>query len=116
VTTKNSAAYRDMQWRRREERVLVDGRWVAVNAEFHGRYTTYNNWHCRCVPCSDDQARNVHLQREDRRRRRVLVDGLQTAVGAEKHNEATYANWGCRCPTCSEAWTSYERFNRATRQ
>lgn len=37
---------------RNQLRELVDGRWVAVKAPVHGRYTTYSNWGCRCEPCS----------------------------------------------------------------
>jgi DNA-binding CsgD family transcriptional regulator len=38
---------------RQRQRELVDGRLVAVNAPAHGRYTTYSNWACRCLPCTD---------------------------------------------------------------
>jgi len=38
---------------RRAERVLVDGRMVAVRAARHGNQSTYSNWFCRCRPCTD---------------------------------------------------------------
>jgi len=40
--------------RRREQRVLVNGVWVApVPHEKHGREYTYREWSCRCHPCRD---------------------------------------------------------------
>lgn len=41
----------DLRRRRREERVLVDGRLVHPTAE-HGKDTTYQNYACRCEPCT----------------------------------------------------------------
>jgi DNA-binding CsgD family transcriptional regulator len=42
-------ASRVMRYRNRE---VIDGRWVAVDAPEHGKYTTYTNWACRCEPCT----------------------------------------------------------------
>lgn len=40
---------------RMARRVLVDGRLVAAHLpdEKHGLQTTYGNWGCRCLPCTE---------------------------------------------------------------
>ena len=44
---------RDRKWRRYAERVERDGVLVAVREELpHGSASTYNNWGCRCAPCT----------------------------------------------------------------
>lgn len=51
----NTSRHRDLRAARFARRVEVEGRLVApVPAERHGRMTTYNNWGCRCVPCTED--------------------------------------------------------------
>ena len=50
-------------------RVLVDGRLVApVPVEQHGSQSTYNNWMCRCEPCSVANRAVKRGQREQERR------------------------------------------------
>jgi len=40
------------------ERILIDGRLVApVPPEMHDRYTTYQNYGCRCIPCTTANSR-----------------------------------------------------------
>jgi DNA-binding PadR family transcriptional regulator len=38
--------------RKYEQRTLIDERWVATRAKVHGTKSTYNNWGCRCLPCT----------------------------------------------------------------
>lgn len=47
------------------QRELVDGRWVAthLHPKMHGQSETYNNWACRCVPCTEA---NAHKQADYR--------------------------------------------------
>lgn len=55
-TAANSRAQADHRERRRRQgrRVLIDGRWTCVvYGVEHGHYSTYLNWSCRCVPCTD---------------------------------------------------------------
>lgn len=42
--------------RRRSERVLIDGRLVAIKAREHGTTTTYHYHGCKCQPCMDAHA------------------------------------------------------------
>lgn len=59
-----------IQRRRRERfalRELVDGRLVAPRpAELHGTVNTYNDWGCRCAPCTRaaEEGRQLRAQRE----------------------------------------------------
>lgn len=43
----------ERQQRRYALRVMVGGRLfaAAAPASSHGKYSTYNNWGCRCLPC-----------------------------------------------------------------
>ena len=37
---------------RKEDRTLIDDRWVSNECPGHGTYNSYLNWYCRCIPCS----------------------------------------------------------------
>lgn len=48
---------RERRERRRDRRVLIDGRLVATREGLaHGSSSTYDNWGCRCAPCSTVKA------------------------------------------------------------
>jgi hypothetical protein len=60
VSELASRKRRELNWRRREQRELVDGRLVATKPGLaHGRQGTYVNWSCRCVPCTAANSRAV---------------------------------------------------------
>ena len=49
----NTTRHRDLRKTRFSKRVLVGGRLIApVPTERHALMTTYNNWGCRCWPCT----------------------------------------------------------------
>lgn len=108
MTTKESMDRRNRRWEKRNARVLIDGRMVAVGAPIHGVYPTYANWHCRCDPCTIAHRAHMRENRDNRRSRRVLVDGVLVAVEATVHNSSTYSNWSCRCMTCTEDWAAMQ--------
>lgn len=69
----NAARRRD----RRALRIQQDGRWVApLPPQFHGRVVTYQEWACRCIPCTEANtaAHRAYIQR---RRERLAQKGKQ---------------------------------------
>lgn len=51
---KNTARNTTLRNQRTAQRVLIHGRLVApLPPEKHGKYSTYVNWKCRCIPCTD---------------------------------------------------------------
>jgi len=63
--------------RRREraaQRVMIDGRLVAPVAN-HGLSSTYDNWACRCIPCSEARRRDDAYSR----RRKAKRSGVRTS-------------------------------------
>lgn len=52
-TAINTANTKRARAKNRKERVLIDGRLVAVKAKTHGTHDTYNEHGCRCVPCTE---------------------------------------------------------------
>ncbi len=50
-------------WERMNERVLVDGRLVHPRAP-HGTRSGYQNWGCRCVPCTRANTEAMAARRE----------------------------------------------------
>jgi hypothetical protein len=51
---KNTARNTTLRTRRMAQRVLINGRLVApLPPEKHGKQSTYSNWGCRCIPCTD---------------------------------------------------------------
>lgn len=113
MTSKKSMQCRDKRWEKRALRQLIDGRLVAVEAVDHGIYTTYQNWHCRCVPCTEAHRIEQRRHRDERRAARVLVDGVMVATGARAHNSSTYSNWSCRCDVCVDDWLAMKTMERA---
>lgn len=67
---KHAARLRGQRDTRKAERVLVDGRLVAVHAPRHGLPDTYNNWFCRCEECTKAWAKTHARQDAARRERR----------------------------------------------
>ncbi len=103
---------------RDDQRELVDGRWVAtqVSPEQHGRPATYNNYGCRCDPCTRAHRAKMREWRENRLGERWKVNGRMTAVNAPTHGWNTYANWGCRCEACTIGNSRKKRIERRARQ
>lgn len=105
-------------WQRRvarmDDRVLIEGRLVAVEATSpHGTASTYGNWACRCAPCSTAHAAKMAEDRLARVASRRRVNGYWYATKARVHGSySTYSNWHCRCPACVEA----HRINRGERR
>lgn len=52
-TDAHRTRVRKRRYARMENREVVDGRLVAVDAPSHGKASTYKNWGCRCAPCTD---------------------------------------------------------------
>jgi hypothetical protein len=104
------------RWKKRDERELIDGHLVAVNARTHGNDSTYTNWMCRCIPCTEAHRIDQINDRERRRQSRVLIDGRWTAVGLAKHGESGYSNWSCRCRVCSEKFHKSMAYDLERRQ
>jgi hypothetical protein len=77
-----AAEQRHMDAQRRNQRVEVDGRLVApLPADRHGRPGTYNNWGCRCEPCTEAHR---NRQRRDRAKARER-DRQKRAQLARQH-------------------------------
>lgn len=59
--------YEAMQARRKPQRELVEGRWIAVRAPHHGTRSIYVHWLCECIACT---AANTayHVERQARLR------------------------------------------------
>lgn len=67
----HAATQRRLRELRGRLRVPVDGRLVAPVAQ-HGSESTYVNWLCRCVPCTD-AAREGGRERRHRAKWRAAV-------------------------------------------
>lgn len=116
MTTQESMDRRNRRWDKRDNRVLIDGRMVAVDAPVHANHNTYQNWHCRCDPCTSAHRIKQKQHRDDRRSRRVLIDGILVAVEARVHNSSTYSNWSCRCPVCVDDWNAMHVHEREAKR
>ena len=60
----------------RSRRKLIKGRWTTtISIVVHGTTNGYENWQCRCIPCSEkhsaDMAKYNDVRREKRRARKV---------------------------------------------
>jgi hypothetical protein len=69
-------AHKENHQRKRDERMnereLIDGRWTATNPKLtHGKPTTYVNWVCRCVPCTNAHAERTYRNAQRRRERKL---------------------------------------------
>lgn len=54
----------------RSLRKLVDGRWVTtISIVQHGTTNAYENWQCRCVPCTEQHRIDMATYHELRKRR-----------------------------------------------
>lgn len=105
-------ARREMrEWVKDENRPL-GGYWFAGHLpdEKHGDVSTYNNWFCRCDPCTEDNTKAKLRRRAERWGERVFIpaegetEGYWYAPNAPKHGKSsTFRNWGCHCPPCFEA-------------
>jgi len=74
----------------------------------HGSASTYCNYGCRCVPCTEAHRAAVARQRSERSAR------LTADPSAAPHGRAsTYLNWGCRCEACRSAEADRQRNRRA---
>lgn len=104
--TYNAEERRQKRWAQRDSRELIDGRLVATKANAHGSVSTYGNWGCRCVPCTEAHTVEHNKWRRARHAKRVRVGGVMVAVDAPVHNASTYTNWGCRCRPCTEAFSA----------
>jgi hypothetical protein len=63
----NANRQRNRRAHARSLRVLINGRWVSpVSIVKHGTYNGYNNWACRCWPCTT--ANNLKLAEYRRNR------------------------------------------------
>lgn len=112
VTERSKEIWRQHQ-ARLDDRVIIEGRLVAVNATTeHGTSSTYGNWACRCEPCTKAQAERMQFDRVRRAASRVKINGRMVAVNAQSHGtSATYSNWSCRCLPCVEAHRIYRSKN-----
>lgn len=95
---------RNRKARRRAERVLVNGRLIHPRAT-HGVRTSYTNWACRCVPCTDAWRQATNVRRLARRASRVPdANGFLIVTAPVQHGRpSTYHNWGCQCRPCMDA-------------
>ena len=74
----------------------------------HGKYTTYNNYACRCDECTADYKRYLEDTRDQRQE--YYKSLLQTPYEEIEHGSYYgYARLGCRCPACTEAKREYAR-------
>lgn len=97
-------------------RVLIDGHLTAPVAEDrHGLNSTYVNWMCRCLPCTDaaieasrDRRRRapyVRAKANDRSRRVMFGGRIIALVSADRHGKySTYRHYRCRCEPCVNAY------------
>lgn len=116
MTTEDNKQRRRQRWAKADSRVLIDGRMVAVDAPNHGSTSTYGNWQCRCIPCTDMHTASHQEWRAARHARRQLIDGVLVAVDAPRHCASTYTNWGCRCRTCTDAFSADCAYNKQQRE
>jgi hypothetical protein len=66
----------DRKARRRAQRILVDGRWVApLPPHYHGKLGTYQEWSCRCIRCTEAATAAHRAYQERRRERRQQQEG-----------------------------------------
>jgi hypothetical protein len=91
--------------KRKAERVLHNGRWVAPTNK-HGTTYGYDSLYCRCEPCTNAIRQKNTKRRRDLRSQRIEIDGrLIAPVPTEMHGKpATYANHSCRCEACTIAY------------
>jgi hypothetical protein len=73
----------------------------------HGRYTTYNNWGCRCDDCYQAHRQKLITNRERR---------IQRKDQAPHGTVSGYDSWECRCDDCRRAACEYRRQWRAARR
>lgn len=70
----------------------------------HGRYTTYVNHKCRCIPCK--QAWREYCRRRRAQRAALVAAGrLKVPHGTE----GGYSNYKCRCIPCKRAHADTKR-------
>lgn len=94
-----------------DESYELGGYWYAssVPEERHGQPGTYNNWFCRCRPCTDASTSAKKRERKQRWEERTWSTELDPkgywyAPNAPEHGlYSTYRNWGCCCPPCRTA-------------
>jgi hypothetical protein len=88
------------------------GYWFAghLPEDAHGESGTYNNWYCRCLPCTEGHTKAKRQRRKERWAERIWVETTETypahwyAPNAPEHGlSATLRNWGCHCHPCTSA-------------
>lgn len=92
------------------------GRPIAVRAPRHGDAGVYNNWGCRCVPCTRALTQRRHARRPtrgdgDEGRMTMIEDlsSLDASRGSYAHGtEAGYGR-GCRCDRCRNYHNTFRR-------
>lgn len=106
----NSTKYR---YARYEKRVEIDGRLVAVEAPRHGVTSSYGNWGCRCVPCTEAHRVYTTQSRNKRKQQRVRRNGRWVTTQNVVHGRtSTRINYGCECDPCREAGNADRRERR----
>ena len=89
----------------------LGGYWYAdsVPEDRHGQSGTYNNWFCRCPPCTRAATSTKKMERKQRWEEREWhkpegQKGYWYAPNAPGHGlYSTLRNWGCHCPLCRSA-------------
>ena len=92
----------ESQRRRKENRVLVDGRLVHPDAP-HGYESGYQGFGCRCLECvaTSTAARRERRYRKYRAERVVGEGGVLVHPRARHGTRAGYVTYGCECALCS---------------
>jgi len=82
---------------------------------WHGRYSTYIQYHCRCEACCRDAARYRRELRAKRAQLGVVMVGPRKGQEPE-HGIYRYQRYGCRCEICRTAQRDVSRAYRARRR
>lgn len=100
----------EVRAKRREQRVMIDGRLTSTIAPTHGVVWIYLAYSCRCKPCTEANTAYIREARSrNYREGRTWVPASEEYKGHWEwlpgpHGSAsTYVTRGCRCKPCTEA-------------